>query len=866
MFDEMNKYFNGDPYRYFIFLRTYSRFNEEQGRRELWSEAIDRYVAFMRENLGDKLSEEEYQEVREYILYQKVMPSMRLLWSSGQACRKTNATAYNCSFIAPSQLQDFGEMLYLLTCGCGVGFSVERHVVDKLPKIAEQTGEKLPTHAVDDSREGWAEALVLGLNTWFSGRDIEFNFDKVRPSGARLKTMGGRASGPEPLDGLLKFSRGKIIARQGQKLRPIDVHDIICKIGDIVVMGGVRRSSEISLSDLDDPEMKVAKFGAFYLTEPQRSMANNSVAYKIKPTQQEFMEEWLSLMKSGSGERGIFNRAGLAIQMPRRRWEASQEYIDTMGTNPCISGDTLIAVADGRNSVSIKQLIKEGKDVPVYSRNTADGQIQIKMGRNPRKTGLQKEVWEVELDDNTKITATPDHKFLLKNLTYAELKDLKSGDSLSPFNSFNSNRYRQIAEVGAKMSGGHRRNRRQYRLIYEFFKGTVNPKTTAVHHGDINSYNDSIDNLLAISHEEHRNIHTKNMMGLKNPYHRMSKQWKFNFASHRGGANGRFSGHSNQELIEWGKKIFKEKGILTHNLWIEHAKKHALPQFVGNKFRFGSWSNFKNQVSTNHKVKSVKFKGYEDVYNITVDDNHNYGVLTSGKDRFIVSSGVFVKNCGEITLRSKEFCNLTEVVSRFDDDFNSLKDKVRIATIIGTYQSSLTNLPYLSKQWSENCNEERLLGVSITGQFDCPAIRDADTLRRLRDYSVEVNKSYAQRFGINPSASITCVKPSGCATLGTKIKTNRGIMSFRELSNNLGIRFDDTGWFEAKTDVEVYDEKNNLQKIEKFYINGIADVYDIEDVSGNTYSFTGNHKLLLTSGEWKEVRKITEKDEIMTLK
>ena len=451
MKNEIDKYFRGSSYDYFIFLRTYSRWNDELGRRESWEESVDRYINFMKENLGSKLTDVEYNDIRENILYQKVMPSMRLLWAAGDAARRTSSTTYNCSFIAPTKLDDFGEVLYLLTCGCGVGFSVERHVVNQLPIVIKQTGNKTKTHVVDDSREGWADALKLGIKTWYDGNDIDFNFSKIREKGARLKTMGGRASGPLPLVGLLQFTREKILSRQGDRLRPIDVHDIICKIGDIVVMGGVRRSSEISLSDIDDADMRNAKAGSFYVSEPQRTMANNSVAYKTKPTQQEFMEEWLSLMKSGSGERGIFNRSGMQEQMPIRRWEKTGDNYYTLGTNPC----------------------------------------------------------------------------------------------------------------------------------------------------------------------------------------------------------------------------------------------------------------------------------------------------------------------GEITLRSKQFCNLTEVVARAEDTFDTLKDKIRIATIMGTYQSSLTKLPYLSKEWKKNCDEERLLGVSITGQYDCEEVRKPRTLKRLRDYSIEINRQYAKKFKISPSLSITTCKPSG---------------------------------------------------------------------------------------------------------
>lgn len=447
---ESKKYFRS-PLSEFVYYRSYSRWIEDENRRETWIESVNRYMNFMRENTGDRLTEDEYEEIRQAVLRQEAMPSMRLLWSAGKAASSSNACAYNCSYIAPSKLEDFAEIMYLSMCGCGVGFSVESQTVQQLPIIKRQTGEKLVAHVIRDSKEGWCDALTLGLRTWYSGKGIDFDFSDVRPAGSRLKTMGGQSSGPGPLRALLEFARAKILANQGKRLRNIDVHDIICKIGEVVVMGGVRRTALISLSDLDDEQMREAKTGQFYLTEPQRAMANNSAVYLQKPGATVFLEEWLALAKSGTGERGIFNRGGLHKQLPARRWKLLGDHYETTGTNPC----------------------------------------------------------------------------------------------------------------------------------------------------------------------------------------------------------------------------------------------------------------------------------------------------------------------GEIILRSKSFCNLTEVVCRADDTEETLLEKIRIATILGTYQSMLTYFPYLSKEWKENCDEERLLGVSLTGQWDCPAVRKAETLGKLKQKALEVNREYAERFGINASTCITCVKPSG---------------------------------------------------------------------------------------------------------
>ncbi len=454
------QYFAGNPLGEFVYLRTYARWIEAENRRETWIETVDRYISFMRENLGTKLTDAEYDEVRDAILRQEVMPSMRLMQFAGEAARRCNTCAYNCTFIAPTKLRDFAEIMYLSMQGCGVGFAVESQNVEQLPQIQKQTKKKLPTHQVADSKEGWCDALTLGLETWYAGSDIEFDFSQIRPAGARLKVMGGKASGPEPLRSLLEFAREKILRRQGRRLRPIDVHDIICKVGECVVAGGVRRTAMISLSDLDDVELRDAKKGQFYMNEPYRMVANNSAVYENRPSNTELMEEWVALMKSGSGERGIFNRGSLSNTLPKRR------------------------VAN-----------------------------------------------------------------------------------------------------------------------------------------------------------------------------------------------------------------FKKRGFLNGD--------------------------------------------------------------------GIVHGSIGTNPCGEIILQSKQFCNLSEVIARAHDTSESLMRKARLAALLGTYQASLTKFNYISPEWADNCREEALLGVSITGQWDSPAARNPETLQAMRDLVVTANENYAKRFGINPSMAVTAVKPSG---------------------------------------------------------------------------------------------------------
>jgi ribonucleotide reductase alpha subunit len=335
----------------------------------------------------------------------------------------------------------------------------------------------------------------------------------------------------------------------------------------------------------------------------------------------------------------------------------------TVSTNPCIVGDSLIAVADGRNAVSIRQLVEEGKDVPVYSTNK-EGKIEIKMGRNPRLTGVKKEVWKLILDDDSEFIATPDHKIYLKDNTYKELKDLLPNDSISSFYSFNSNKgYRQIAQTGEKMSGGRFRNRRQYRLINEFYKGLgIDYKLYNIHHSDFDNQNDNIDNLKLMTRDEHQNLHSDRIRGKNNPYFSLTKEQKFKFASHPGEKNTKNINISNNEILKHARNLFEKDGNFTSRSWIKYAKENNLPQSLWNDFRFENFANFKNQVVTNHKVVSVNFYGYEDVYNITVDDNHNYNVITKTEDdKYITSGGICVKNCGEITLSPYDSCRLLAI-------------------------------------------------------------------------------------------------------------------------------------------------------------------------------------------------------------
>ena len=444
-------------YQEFIHLSRYSRWLPKEGRRETWRETVTRYFDFFQEHLKQSckysLDKSLREELEDAVIHLKIMPSMRCLMTAGEALKRENIAGYNCSYVAVDRPQAFDEILYVLMNGTGVGFSVERQFVSNLPTVADEFHPSDTTIVVQDSKMGWAKAFKELVAMLYHGQIPKWDLSKVRPAGAPLKTFGGRASGPEPLRRLFEFTKEIFQNAHGRKLSSIECHDIVCKTAEIVVVGGVRRSALISLSNLSDDRMRVAKSGQWWIDNGQRALANNSACYTEKPDIGIFMDEWKALYDSKSGERGIFNR--------------------------------------------------------------------------------------------------------------------------------------------------------------------------------------------------------------------------------------------------------------------ESAKKIAE----------------KNERR---------------------DVGHDFGT----------------NPCSEIILRSREFCNLSEVVVRPDDTEDTLLNKVRLATILGTFQSTLTNFKYVSKDWKKNCIEERLLGVSLTGIMDnkwtAGKLPGLDVLlKNLKQISVDTNKEWSEKLKINQSAAITCVKPSG---------------------------------------------------------------------------------------------------------
>ena len=324
------------PYSTYIAKSRYSRFINTENRREHWNETVDRYFNFLFNHLDKNYEWSPNNDLRLELINAvknlEVMPSMRAIMTAGKALDRDNTAGYNCSYLPIDDPKAFDEAMYILLCGTGVGFSVEHKYVNKLPEVPDQLFDSETTISVADSKEGWAKALRQVIALLYSGEVARYDLSKIRPAGARLKTFGGRASGPGPLDELFKFTIAKFKGAVGRKLTSIECHDLLCKIGEVVVVGGVRRSAMISLSDLEDDRMRSCKSGNWWEHNGQRALANNSAAYESKPDIGQFLAEWTSLYNSHSGERGLFSREA-SVNQAKKNGRRNPDF--EFGTNPC---------------------------------------------------------------------------------------------------------------------------------------------------------------------------------------------------------------------------------------------------------------------------------------------------------------------------------------------------------------------------------------------------------------------------------------------------------------------------------------------------------------------------------------------------
>ena len=421
-----------DIYQSVIASSRYARYIPELSRRETWEETVDRMVTYLQSKTPGL--DKEFKEIKQAVLNLEIMPSMRLMMSAGEACERDNIAAYNCSYLAINSKRAFSECLYILMNGTGVGFSCERQEITKLPAIPKELNEVNDVIVVADSKLGWAKAFKKLLSSLWEGDIPKIDYSHVRPAGARLKTFGGRASGPEPLERLFKFVIDEFKIGAGRKLNSLEVHDIICMIGEIVVVGGVRRSALISLSNLTDKRMREAKMGAWYNDFSHRGLANNSVAYTEKPDMETFMEEWVSLVKSKSGERGIFNRIAAQKQAAKQGRDPKLSY----GTNPCseiILRDkqfcnlTEVVVRQDDTEESLKNKVRLATILGTLQSNLTHFQF---LSAEWVKNTAEERLLGVSLTGimDAKITSHPDPKLLERLRDYARRTNHKYADQL----------------------------------------------------------------------------------------------------------------------------------------------------------------------------------------------------------------------------------------------------------------------------------------------------------------------------------------------------------------------------------------------------------------------------------------------------
>jgi len=322
-------------YEEFIHMSRYSRFDYTLGRRELWPETVRRYIKFLVERYGpEEIDYDVLHEIEDAIIAQDIMPSMRAMMTAGPALERDHVAGYNCAYLPIDHQRSFDELMYILLCGTGVGFSVEDKYVKRLPEVSEELHETDTVIVVADSKIGWASSFRELVSLLYSGKIPKWDLSRVRPAGAKLKTFGGRASGPQPLDNLFSYAVRLFKKAAGRRLTSLECHDLVCKIAEIVVVGGVRRSALISLSDLSDDRLRVAKDGRWWDVHPERALSNNSYVIDERPDLETFLAEWSALYNSRSGERGIFSRSASRNTAGRNgRREVDHEF----GTNPCLS-------------------------------------------------------------------------------------------------------------------------------------------------------------------------------------------------------------------------------------------------------------------------------------------------------------------------------------------------------------------------------------------------------------------------------------------------------------------------------------------------------------------------------------------------
>lgn len=821
-FDLSAQYFP-TPIQQFQFFDKYSRFDHELGRRETWEETVNRAVDFLHELTlphGNPIDGETWERVRRGILNMEVMPSMRLLAMAGPAARRNHISIFNCSFQGVDSLDSFVEALLISMSGCGVGYSVEQQYVEKLPRVKRQKKSTKVQYHIDDTTEGWCDALRTGLTLWFEGHDVEFDYSAIRPAGAILRTKGGRASGPDPLRVMMDRIRTTILSRQGNVLRPIDAHDIMCHVGSAAVQGGVRRTAMISLFDWDDNLMLHAKDGDLVgANNTQRWNANNSIVWPEQGiTQNDLLRQMLAMDTSQNGEPGIFNRAGAWANLPERRKALGYKQL---GTNPCVTGDTWVMTSTGARQV--RDLVGKQFTARIQGQDFASTKQGFwHTGYKPIYEVRTDEGYTLRLTDNHKVSVVSYESRKTQKMEWREVKDIKPGDKIQLHNHrFNQEwdgdgTYEEGWLLGTLVGDGtftHKNGEQGREPLYAHldFWGDHRDAMVQVALGAMKqAINGKVSVIPQDLHDRTR-INSTELVRLAARYgidgnknigpeiERTSSDFHCGFLAGFFDSDGSVQGvqdkgvsvrlsQSNLPRLQSVQRMLLRLGV-SSKVYQSRRKAQYRPMPDGYGGVKDYWcqdqheliiSNdnlafFAREVGFIDPVKQSKLEerleaqkrefnrerftatvteivpvGYEDVYDCSIPGPNCFD-----------ANGMVAHNCGEILLRSQEFCNLSIAVARPWDTPETLEEKVELAAVIGTIQSLATDFHGLRPEWKQNCDEERLLGVDITGQADSPITRYRSVLDELQGVAISTNKQYASLLGINQSAAVTCVKPSG---------------------------------------------------------------------------------------------------------
>lgn len=753
------------PLSNFVYLRTYARWIAELGRREVtWDETVERYIQWVtgRRDVPDRI----VHLMRKHFLEMGVLPSMRAMWSAGEAADRDNCTLYNCSFLPIDNLRAFSEALYILMCGTGVGFSVESIFVDNLPVVQAERSET-KTVVVEDSTEGWADGLFEVLTAAWQGYAVKYDVSKLRARGAILKTKGGRASGPEPLVNLFDLCLSILNAARGWRLRPIEVHDIMCTIGEIVMVGGFRRAALISFSDVHDVEMRHAKDWSLGDFPKCRYMANNSSYYTTRPSRNVFDAEWGALVSSRAGERGFYTIP------PSKRNVRSGDC----RSNPCVTGSTWVNTDQGPRQVS------EIIGTPFTA--VVDGAAYPSTDAGFWSTGV-KPVFRLETVEGYSLDLTGNHEVCrvvqagkVQRFEWVAAETLEAGDMVR----LNNHRAVDVSDradfdrgwlLGSLIGDdtfdlpGRESEVRALAQQYGVIPGSkaitpaIERESESFAAGVLSGLFDSFgcDLHLDLGVDGSRIILGMSLSKTLCAAQRMLQRLGIMATIHEGhwddGADDGAGGPVFPMLVISRDNIFRFGDVVGFS---SADKFNRLSDFLS-----------RHEVTTKNRerfvarVKALVPVGEQEVYDCTIPNLSAFD-----------ANGLYVHNCGEILLRylrafcpwtgkggGGQFCNLSAVVMRASDTLASMLEKVEVATWIGALQASFTEFPYLRPAWKQLCDEDRLLGVDITGQCDNPALsQDPDVMLQLNAQARQVAIEAARHLGINEPAAVTCGKPSG---------------------------------------------------------------------------------------------------------